>query len=43
MTKQPELGGFCWNKQPAFSAVRDAAFGMYNLQIMNSTHGEVGY
>lgn len=37
-TYQPELGGFCWNRQPPFSAVRESTFGAGVLRLINATH-----
>lgn len=39
-TFQPELGGFCWTKQPNFSAYREPAFGFGSLKLLNATHAE---
>jgi hypothetical protein len=39
-TSQPKLGGFCWNRQPEFSAYREAAFGHSLLTLLNATHAE---
>ena len=40
-TYQPELGGFCWDRQPPFSAYRESAFGAGVLTLLNATHAEV--
>jgi len=42
-TYQPKLGGFCWNKQPDFSAYRESAFGYAVLNLINATHAEWGW
>jgi len=39
-TYQPKLGGFCWNKQPDFSAYRESAYGHGTLILINATHAE---
>lgn len=37
-TWQPELGGFCWDEQPPFSAYRETAFGHGMLTLLNATN-----
>jgi hypothetical protein len=39
-TYQPKLGGFCWNRQPDFSAYREPAYGSALLTLLNATHAE---
>jgi hypothetical protein len=39
-TWQPDRGGFCWNKQPEFSAYRSSDFGLAFLTLLNATHAE---
>ncbi len=39
-TYQPDLGGFCWDRQPPFSAFRETAFGHGMLTLINATHAE---
>ncbi|GBF95409.1 hypothetical protein Rsub_08371 [Raphidocelis subcapitata] len=34
-TYQPDRGGFCWNKQPEFSAYREAAYGHGLLTLLD--------
>ncbi|KAI8465064.1 MAG: Metallo-dependent phosphatase-like protein [Monoraphidium minutum] len=37
-TFQPALGGFCWDRQPDFSAFRQPMFGAAMLTLNNATH-----
>ncbi|KIZ01279.1 hypothetical protein MNEG_6679, partial [Monoraphidium neglectum] len=37
---QPSLGGFCWNRQPDFSAYREPTFGAASLKLLNATHAD---
>jgi hypothetical protein len=39
-TYQPELGGFCWDRQPDFSAYRESAYGHGALTLINATHAD---
>lgn len=36
-TFQPQLGGFCWDKQAEFSAYRNSTFGSGTLRLLNAS------
>ncbi|KAI8468926.1 MAG: Metallo-dependent phosphatase-like protein [Monoraphidium minutum] len=39
-TRQKALGGYCWDRQPDFSAYRQPAYGHGLLNLINATHAE---